>query len=327
MANYQLTADILDDVEFRSGELLDGSSPLEGGILQFINRAYNSLVMGGAEFNDGESEEWWWLHKDPPGTLVLESPVTAGSVTVTNNLNTITLTSAPAASKATWFFKVDNHADVFRVLTHTGGSGSMVLDSVYTGVSGSALTYKLFKLEYTLASDVIRVIAPMVIQAAGRESIEGVELVTMSRDYPLTYIEPGTPNQFANVTDTKVRFNRYGITTNGGLIRVEYDYLVRPPILTNAANEEPLVPLQYRQLLADIAYYYLFQAKSKGTTEDANKLANIGNLVKCGVQAMSNEQHHRMIVHGGMLGKIQARQDNLIRFNRPLRTESGVIIG
>lgn len=327
MANYKFTSDIINDVEFRSGELMDGSSPLEGGILQFINRAYNSLIMGGAEFNDGESEEWWWLRKDPPGTLILEAPVTTGTVTVTNNNATITLTSAPAVSKATWFFKVDQHSDVFRIAAHTGGSASMTLDSVYTGLNGAALNYKLFKLEYTLATDVIRVIAPMVLQSGGRESIDGVELVTMSRDYPLTFIESGTPNQFANVTDTKVRFNRYGINTGGSLIRVEYDYLALPPILTKAANEESLVPLQYRQLLADIAYYYLIQAKSKGTLEESNKLSNIGNLIKLGVKAMCNEQHHRMIVHGAMMGKIQPRQDNLQRFNRPLRTASGVIIG
>lgn len=327
MAAYQFTSDLVADVLFRTGEPVDGSSAQTPAIVQLLNRAYNTVIMGGGEFDNKLDEEWWWLHKDPPGTLILEAPVTAGTVAVTNNSATATLSSAPAVTKATWFFKVDIHSDVFRVSAHTGGSGVLTLDTVYTGPTVAAANYKLFKLEYSLPTDLYRITSQMRIQAGGQEAIDGVELSTMDRDYPIAFIEKGIPNQFANVTESKVRFNRYGIDTGGSLIRVEYDYLFKPSALTNAASEEPLVPIQYRQVLADIAYFYLLQSKHNGSMESSTRMSQAAGLIKNGLQAMATEHRHRMIIHGQRFGVIQPRQSNLGRFRRPLRTESGFIIG
>lgn len=327
MANFQYTSDLLADVLYRSGELLDGTGPSEQAVIQFLNRAYNTIAMGGGEFNEEINEQWWWLHKDPPGVLVLLAPITLGSVTVTNNNNAILLTNAPAASVATWFFKIDGHPDVFRISAHTAGSTSATLDSVFTGVSGAGKTYKIFKLEYELPADCMRITDAMQIQNGGSDHITGVELSSLNRDYPLSYVEKGIPDQFANVTESKVRFNRYGTDLNGGLIRVEFDYLFRPPALVNAPNEQPLVPLQYRQILADIAYFYVLQTKASGDQASMAKLSAVGGLIKRALTDMANENHNRMVVHGNQFGQIMPRQQSLLRYRRPVRTESGFILG
>jgi hypothetical protein len=326
MSAYQYTSDLLADVLFRSGELLDGSSDRQPAAIQFLNRAYNSVCMGGGEFNDEINEEWWWLHKDPPGVLVLEPPYKVGTVSVTNNSSAILFDAPVAASRVGWFFRAEGHADVFRVLSHTAGSAAMVLDSVYTGLTAGIKTYQLFKLEYNLPADVYRITDSMQVQN-GYGAIVGVELSTMNRDYPLSQARMGIPDQFANVTETKIRFNRCGIDTNGSLVRVEYDYLFRPTPLINAVDEEPVVPRQYRQILADIAYFYILQSKSNGSQEQSSQLSQAGAMIKRGMRAMCNEQHHRMVVHGNLMGTIQPRLSSSLRNRWPLRTESGHIIG
>lgn len=326
MAAYQYTSDLLADVLFRAGELLDGSSDRQPAALQFINRAYNSICMGGGEFNDEVNEEWWWLHKDPPGVLVLEPPYTSGTVSVINGSNIALFSAGVPQSRTGWFFKVDDHSDVFRISNHAAGSPSATLDSVYTGLTNAAKAFKLFKLEYDLPSDLYRIIDSMQVQNGGEDHITGTELSTLNRDYPLTFIEKGVPDRFANVTERKVRFNRYGTDINGALIRVEFDYLFRPAALINTPQEEPVLPRQYRQILSDIAYFYILQAKSDGSPGLANQLSQAGSMVKRAMQAMCNEQHHRMVVHGNLMGAILPRM-NQSRYRRPIRTESGFIIG
>src|SRR5687767_6436270 len=111
MAAYQYTSDLLADVLYRAGELLDGSSDKQPAALQFLNRAYNSVCMGGGEFNDEINEEWWWLHKDPPGVLVLEPPYTFGTVAVVNNNPLVTFSAPVAQSRVGWFLKVEGTPD------------------------------------------------------------------------------------------------------------------------------------------------------------------------------------------------------------------------
>jgi len=135
----KFTSEIIDDVLFRAGEPTDGTSDFDTAALDYVNRAYRAIWVGGGEFVKDMQERWLWLKKDPPGTLVLNPVITLGSVVVTQGLNTVTFSSPPAVSVAGRLFKADAHTDIFRVITHTAGSASATLDAVYTGTSGSAL--------------------------------------------------------------------------------------------------------------------------------------------------------------------------------------------
>jgi hypothetical protein len=317
----KFTSEIVDDVLFRASEPTDGTSDFDSVALDYVNRAYRAIWTGGGELVKDMNEPWLWLKKDPPGVLVLNPVVNAGSVTVTQGVATITFSSPPAASVAGRFFKVDSHTDIFRILTHTGGNATATLDAGYTGPSGAGFTFRVMQLEYPLAADVLRVIAPMRVQAESRREIEGCDLNALDRDFPLTNIDSGTPDRFALVTEGKVRFNRYGGQDSTTFIRVEYEYLQKPSDLTNSASEEPLVPLEFRQVLADYAVFMLYQSKSDQRAETAAAQA------KGGLLAMASYNRNRVAKMGRSTGLLITRPDRKgSRFVVP-RTTSGFIIG
>lgn len=319
MANLKYTTDLQTDVLFRAGEPTDGRSDYNDHVLALLNRAQSALALGGCEFAPDINEDWWWLRKDPPGTLVLQAPMETGTVTVTNNNAAVTFSSAPAVSAEGWFFRTTDDSDVFRVTSHVAGATGATLDSVFTGTTGSK-TYTLFKTEYTLASDVLRIIGPMRGYADGLFDVDGCEVQALNRDYPLARIEKGRPDRFAPITETKVRFNRYGIDTEGALIRLEYDYLFRPVALAGDDNEEPAVPAQFRYLLADMALFWLYLVK------DDNRDVKLSQIVARGIEAMKRENQKRKVVYGGNFGRIRARAASGDNRQVP-RSESGFILG
>lgn len=301
MSNLKFSAEILDDILFRAGEPSDGTSDFQAQALIDLNRAYRALWMGGGEFDPEINEPWLWLKKDPPGSLVLNPVIDAGTVSVTNNSTAITFSSAPAPSVAGRFFKTDDVGDVFRVASHTGGAAAATLDAVYTGDTTAAVGYKVMQLEYSLPTDCLRVIAPMRVQRDGYHEIDGIDLVSLDRDYPLLWVEGGAPDKFALVTESKVRFNRYGLSEPADLIRAEFDYLVIPADLTDSISEEPLVPLKHRHVLADIALFYLFTTKSDDRAE------GIGRLAKAGLRAMAADNRARLAQMGRTVGHVYPR--------------------
>lgn len=318
MANFQYTTDIKSDVLFRAGEQTDGTSDYDALVLRYINRAQMAIALGGCEFAPEINEDWWWLRKDPPGVLTLQAPYEDGDVVVVNNSTTITFSVPPTFSASGWMFRSTN-GDVFRVISHVAGDPSATLDSVYTGLSGT-YAYTLFKVEYTLASDCLRIVGAMRGYADGQFRIDGCESQSLDRDWPLGLIEQGRPSRFAPVTETKVRFNRCGVTTNGGLIRVEYDYLYRPADLTASVGEEPVVPKHFRYLLADMALFWLY------LTKDDNRDQKLSQIAARGIEGMKRENDRKKVVYGTNFGRINAR-GGANADNAPLRTESGMIIG
>ena len=301
MANYQFTSDLIDDVLFRVGEPTDGTSDFEAEALRLINRAYRAVWMGGGEFVEGLNEAWLWLKKDPPGVITLLPSITAGTVAVTNNSTSITFSSAPAASVAGYHFRTDDDDTVYRIASHTGGAAGATLDAPYVFDTNAAATYRLMKLEYTLAADVLRLISPMTVQGSAHDEIEGIDLAALSKNYPLTVIEGGIPDKFAHVTETKIRFNRYGGDESDEFSRVEYDYLQKPADLTNSGSEEPLIPLQHRHILADIAVFYLF------TTKGDDRVDIEGAKVRAGLRAMKADNRARQAQIGRGVGQIYQR--------------------
>ena len=325
MANYQYSADLVNDVLFRVGEPTDGTSDFESAALQYLNRAYQIIWTGGGEFDETLNEEWWWLQKRPPGVLTLQPKIVAGTVQVTNGSASLTFSSAPdpaldASTASGWFFRVQDHPDVFRVSTHASGAVAATLDSVYTGPTATAKSYVLAKLEYPLATDVLRMFSPMRVAQESRNEIEGRSLTSLDRDYPLRLIQGGVPRAFAPVGERAVRFSHTGGASGTKLIRAEYDYLRRPADLTDSGSEEPLVPQPYRKVLADMAAFYVFLDKNDGRAEGAGKLA------QGGLRAMAREQRRRQQITARTNGQIIPRPDQLRRIEVP-RTESGLILG
>jgi hypothetical protein len=316
VANYTFSADLVDDILFRAGEATDGTSEFEAAALQYLNRAYQAIWMGGSEIVPEVREDWWWLRQVE--VINLEPFIEAGTVSVTNNSTAITFSSAPAKDLDGWFFRVTDEPDVFRIAAHTAGQAAATLDEAYTGDTAAAKAYKVFKLEYDLPSNLLRLKGPMrqYREPPFKIDLAGVDELDLLA--PLARVERGVPRRFAEVDENTVRFDRYV----DELTRVEFDFLVRPAALTNSGAEEPVVPLQFRKTLADVGTFLLFLDKNDDRADSA------GLLARNGLAAMALENRRRWAqISRNHIGRIFPRQGETDRFSGPVRTESGLIIG
>ncbi len=304
MANYTTSQDLVDDILFRAGEPTDGTSDFDAAALRYLNAAYQAIWMGGGSIDPTLNESWWWLKKDPPGTLVLEPNITAGTVAITNSSASITFSTGPTPTVAGYFIHFTGDNDIFRVITHTATQTGATLDTAYTGSTDGASNYTLFKLEYDLASDVMRVIAPMRtfnqptrVRLDHEFDIVGTELPALEQKYPLANATSSeNPDVFAMVGDQKVRFNRYPAAQ----IHVEYDYLAEPVDLTDGAGT-PLVPRQWRKVLSDVAVMFLL------TDKNDSRAVGAAQLALNGLRSMAIENRERQIVIRSKSGIISAR--------------------
>ena len=304
MANNKFSADIKDDILFRCGEPTDGTSDFDDAALRYLNRAYRAIWMGGGTLDPTLNEDWWWLRKDPPGSLVLATAITSGTVSVTEDNTSITFSSGPTPSVAGWFFKVSGDTDVFRISAHTATQTGATLATAYTGSTDGSASYTLYKLEYALASDVIRLIAPMRsfnnpsrVKLDHDFTIVGTEIAALDRKNPIASTAAGEPDQFAMIGNQTVRFNRYPSSKRV----VEYDYLYAPADLTDSGSEEPVIPIEWRHVLSDVGTFLMMLDKND------NRATATGELARNGLRAMAVENKHRMDVIKRKAGIIYTR--------------------
>ena len=320
MANYTTSADLLDDILFRAREPTDGTSDLNTQAIAHLNRAYQGIWSGGSELDPNIHEKWWWLRADDQGVLTLDPVVDTGTVSVTNNSASITFSSAPAASQAGNHFKVNDHADVFIISSHTAAATGATLESVYTGATDGTAAFRAMHLDYDLASDLLYLRAPMFAFQDSRRDIDLIDLETLRRRWPLNEASSGVPHDMAMIAQKKERFSHYGGTSSTDLIKLDYEYTKEPSDLADDSSE-PLVPRQYRKLLADWALAFVLEDKSDDKADKAILLAQQG------LRAMAKE-HRRILMFGGReFARIYPRQQDRIHNIAPLRTESGTIIG
>ncbi len=78
-----------------------------------------------------------------------------GTVSVTANSSTITLTESPAKSYRGYLFATEGHQEVYRILSHTAGSSTVVLESPFTGSTDSDATFKIWSDFVPLPPDAV----------------------------------------------------------------------------------------------------------------------------------------------------------------------------
>ncbi len=312
MANLQYTSELLDDMLRRAGESTTGNSKYEARALIYLNRAYRSLSQGGLEFDNKKVRDWWWLYTQ--GNLVLQPIRNSGTVSVTQNNATATLSAVVNSDLDGYFFKVDGFADVFKVSAHTSGSASLTLDSVYTGDTNATATYTLWKLDYDLASDFARLMTPFRRHQSTADEVYSLDVREFQAENPLSLMQTGSPDRFTFIDHNTVRFNAKG-DADGDYIRLDYFYIKTVTDLTDSASEEPAVPLQYRHVLADLGLYFLLLDKESAKTE------GILAQAKSGLKAMHMEQDSRA-PKMGFPGRILPR-GKFGRHGKQLQTSSG----
>jgi hypothetical protein len=318
--NLQFTADLLADVLTRADEPTDGTSQYAAAALSYLNRAYLGIAAGGGELAPEMREEWRWLKR--PGVLSLLPMIAPGigtapgNVSATFNSQSITFAGMIGEglfSLVDWHLKIGDNPDIFRLATHAINTGIATLDVPWNGPTGTYL-YVAGRLEYALAADVLRIVSPLrSYRPNGQDDCLIIHEVDPEHMYgyaPLALASAGMPETYMRVSEQTVRFNRYppppaqdGYTT---MYRVDYDYIRRPTLLTSpGTTEEPLVPWEWRRVLADWALFWLLVDKHD------NRAEAIMAAAKIGLEAMADENRYqrRAFDRSPAFASIQPRAD------------------
>ncbi|MDE1839574.1 MAG: hypothetical protein KGH87_06610 [Thaumarchaeota archaeon] len=332
--NYQFTTDIKADVLTRGDEPTDGTSDYDAQSLVYINRACQLIYEGGMEIDPDVREDWIWLYKK--GILTLVPEFNTGTISLTQNSTAGSFSQAPtdpsgaAISVQNWFLRAVGWQDVPVISAHTSGQTSFTLDAPWTGTTGS-YSFDCFQLTYQLNSDVLRLQSPMWVRTVVQSfpfqpnMVAGMDLEAVRTMWPLDRIVAGVPSSFAQMMDTNIsttaycaRFNTYSPALQ--YLRVEYDYLYKPADLAAAVNEQPVIPINNRRILADVALYFLFIDKN-----DSRAAAAL-DLAQKGLRALARENRLRRMAGDQTFGQLYPR---VARMNRmmPFRTSGGLIVG
>ena len=299
MANYQYTADLLEDILFRAEEL-PGVSLYRDAALRYLNRVYQAIWTGGAEFSSQVNEDWHWL-RTPDPVAIQQAPIyDTGTIAATQFSNAVTFSAAPNRSLAGDVLRVRDARNLYRILTHNAAETTAMLDAPYLDETVTAHAFASIKVVYALPDDFMRFSQPMRMWH-GQYYIDGVDEDTLDAQFPLAKIAAGLPQQFALIAEKIIRFS-HGGSDRGDWNRLEYHYLQRPNDLTDpGTTEEPLVPRQYRRLLADGAVYWVLTDKN-----DA-RATRVGESFQAGIRAMVADNRYQAGKMDSTYGRILTR--------------------
>lgn len=228
-----------------AGELQDASSDYdilsdeENGIkdLDLINVLYRMFHYGGQELDVTVSEIFAWLKSYDPELLTVIPPFETGTISLTQDSTSGTLSSAPAVglgSFKNYFLKIETRNTIYRISAHTAASTSVTLDQIYLEDTGATLTYKIIKLDYELTNRIARVFKELRTDKYQFDEDPAGVIKYMTEDtfdqlYPRRSLSSGTPTVFTIVKEEEdiftLRFNRY---PNIDKMRVEVPYIPRP---------------------------------------------------------------------------------------------------
>lgn len=159
MSNYRTTADLLDGVLRRCGELTSsqGTSPRQTSALLYLNNIYGTIISGGNELNIDVDEAWVWAKHRRPIIIQVNPSITAGTCTISYGNATGTFSSAPvnpitgtSISLQDYHLKPSGSPECYIIANHTAGSTSFQLDSAFSQTTGVAANYQAFQLDYDL---------------------------------------------------------------------------------------------------------------------------------------------------------------------------------
>jgi hypothetical protein len=313
MANYNSTKDVLKDMLLRCGEPNDGTSEYEidGRALNYINRAQQAILSGAAELGLELGEPWPWALNQYNKILTLMPSIKTLTVSATYNSTSITFGSAPSINLLGYYVRLGSDSEVYRISAHSGTSTSATLDGVYVSSTVSGASSVIFKIDYVLDSNVLRLVSPFITYRnstvlyndAGQ--IYFCDQSRFNRDFPINQLQEGTANMatqtYMDVSTMTpyIRVNRIPDTT----LRVEYNYIPVPADLTNSDSSIPVVPRDHRINLVYYSCYYLLMDKND------NRAGEFRELTKAGLLAMEKAAKQQKILTNPEFGQMVPRPD------------------
>lgn len=147
MSQFRTSADVIDEVLQKAGEITNGNSPYETAARTYVNKAHHAIIGGGNIFDVLVDEPWTWARAKHPITFDLQPAYTSGSVSVVNGDIDINFSTSPTASLEGWHFQLVGKPTIYKITQHTASNSAAVLDSGIVDTTGS-YTFRAFKLDY-----------------------------------------------------------------------------------------------------------------------------------------------------------------------------------
>lgn len=313
----QFSSQLLDDILFRAGEKVDGTSDYEAQALIYLNRAYRTVYMGGGEFNPKYHENWYWMDENEIGQDTITSVIKTGTVAVTFGSTAITFSVAPAFSVNAYMLRLDDDEDIFHIASHTAGSTAATLRTSYSGATATGKTFRLMKFTYDLPSDLLKISSPIHFYQDGGRVCDQVAMKDIVKFRVSGQDLSGVPDMFAQDEYDRITFNRYGSDTENEDMVYEMQYRPRPADLTNSTTQEPVIPREWRHVLSDLALYFIYFDKNDERT------GLVGKQVSALLDAMKME-NRAFLAESGSPGHIFPRGRRTVR---RVKTSSGKLIG
>lgn len=323
MAQAKSTKDLVKAALQHAGELTDGTSEYHDLALTYINRIYKDILSGSNTIDVDIGERWVWARERDHKSIILEPDYEDGTVSVVNGSNIATLDTPPAFSLTDRYLKVVGRNDptYYKILSHTGGSPTLNLDSIVVEETGAALNYRAIPLIYNVGTDILRLVEPMRIYDVFGDtffledsSVEGkiysMDVNTMRKEFPLKSLKDGIPSRFCilhqNEDEFLVQFNSYPKKQ----VKVDLDWIKVPVPLIEADDNIPLIPWQFREVLAFGSAFYLLQDK----TDD--KAQTYLQLAQAQIKAMKKAEVREASMTDKDYGKPIVRQEELDKWVR-----------
>lgn len=307
MAALDNTQALVNDALFRAGEI-PGSSEWDAKALDYINREYRALCSGASEFLPEYVHDWWWMRATGVLTML---PVVGGTVAVTQaNANIVFPVPYTTSMEGRRMkFTGSGNPDNYVVASHVAGSVNAVLDSVYNGPTDTSINFQAFKTTYQLDTAVASLMSP-IISFRDNPQIMGLSPERMDQLFPVVNLVSGVPMAFCLENEQTIRFSAGG-REDGVAMRMEYRYRPMVTDLINNSSSIPLVPLQFRHVLADMALVYIMLDKND------DRSTFVGTSTRSTLGAMVKENLRRMVKMDQHAGAIRTRPNrNTYGFTR-----------
>lgn len=329
------TTDIKKAVLRHSGEVDDGTSPydVEGRVLDYINKAYVSILGGGNEFDFELSKPWSWAVTKDASVLVLQpsyppnNPSVSPTVTVTAGSRTVNFTVAPPISLKGYLLQILDRPDYMRIVSHTANSTVATIDGPYADLTG-LVGYRAILIDYQLQpsaapngilrlTQAMTIYRPQDLQGDEEQKVYYVDENQMARDYPLRRIIDGIPNFFTIISKDQnnnyfIRFEKSVCITT----RVEFKFIPVPDALCDSKTNFPVIPVEHRDCLDFAATYFLLLDKND------DRAQMFFQLTQQKLKAMLKAEEKQKTQTSKNRGKLLARGDLYSRGKRFVQQET-----
>lgn len=261
-----------------------------------INIAYEDVV---------SRHNWWWNRSLT--TLQTVTKITTGTIAVTAGSATITFTSGPAATVATYRIKFTGFPEIYTVNAHIAATTTATLNVAFANATNSAIGYVLWKDYLQLPTDCKETFLvqhqqyDQPMEPLGLEDFRRMVATNPSKEGPPVYY---TTDDFDSAGKRKLR---YWPSVSSSKYNIDVDYIMAFSPLDTDGNE-PIMPVHDRTVL----FYYGAAAawRRERNTEEANNYYQLGEK-KLGEMASKLEDSRSspvLRVGGGYLAQKRAQR-------------------